>query len=436
MYVVLVVVAVVAATAVGMASAQRAQPTATVDSCRVIDTPGKYVLSQNITGNVAGADESCIEITASNVVLDGAGHTIAGIGSGHGVEVDGSERAVTNVTVKRLHASNWSVGIFYLGADNGTVQNTLTTNNTGGLALGQANGNELVANTAYDNAIGVALGGESQNNTIRRMVAVENRWGIHFERESGNNTVRNSVARNNTRWDFYSERNEYENTVNNLQLSTATISFSGKNIALRSVTSPPPLPRGTENLDTYVEVSRTRGGPASLSLTIHYESTNDVSLLRHNGQYWSGVVNTRVDASANTISANLSEFGLFAVLADAPNSDGGPVTVTTEPISVQRTLTPVPQSTQTPTPNDSRSAPSNASTAMASRTPAALSETPSNTSTETTAVANSENDAITSTFGIGPVRLFFVVLGLVALVGLALVAVRERAEDGRSGFNR
>ena len=100
------IVVLFAAASVGVASAQSAGTTP-VDSCTTIDASGSYVLTENVTSTISGADESCVEITASNVTLDGAGHTLAGSGAGHGVEVNGSGSTVSNVTVERLHASNW-----------------------------------------------------------------------------------------------------------------------------------------------------------------------------------------------------------------------------------------------------------------------------------------------------------------------------------------
>jgi hypothetical protein len=142
--VVCVVAAVVAAALVGVASAQSAGSGPTgVDSCTTINSSGKYVLTTDITGVTTAPEKGCIEITASNVVLDGRGHLLAGNGSGHGIEVNGSSRAVTNVTVKRLQAANWSIGVFYLGVDNGTIRGTITNNTTEGIALAASDRNLL-----------------------------------------------------------------------------------------------------------------------------------------------------------------------------------------------------------------------------------------------------------------------------------------------------
>ncbi len=418
------IVIVLVAVSTGAVSAQRAGNVSTVDSCTTIDTPGRYALTGAVTDDIENPDAACIEITAGNVTLDGRGHAVTGAGAGHGVEIDGTENSVSNVTVRDLRASNWSIGVFALGSDNGTIRRTITENSTEGIALGASSDYTLVNNTARDNAIAVALGGQSQNNTLRGITAVENKWGIHFERESANNTVVNSVARNNSRWDYYSERNDAENVIRNLELSTATVSFAGQNVALRSVTSPPALPRGMGNLDSYVEVTDTRGGQSTLSLTMSYgNAQNSVELWRHDGQSWSPVGRAQVDSAASTVSTNLTEFGTFGVLADAGAGAGGPVTVSVDDGPVQRTLsTPTATPTATPTPIPTTT------------DGAEPSDTESTTTAATTDVARGASGAATDVFTLGPLRAILVVLGVAALVTLGVVALRERDEG--PGFNR
>lgn len=406
----------------GVASAQSTQAGTPVDSCTTIDTPGRYVLTGDVTGESSGPDDDCIEITASDVVLDGAGHTLSGNGEGHGVGVNGSSASVTNVTVERLRADNWSIGVFYLGADNSTISGTVVDNNTEGIALGAASNNTLTNNTAYNNAIAVATGGQSQNNTLRDNVAVENKWGIHFERESGNNTITDNVARNNSRWDYYSEYDESTNTVTDLELSTTTVSFTEQNVALRSVTSPPPLPRGTRSLGTFVETTRTRGGESALSLTMRYDEQASATLWQAEGSSWSQVPGRRtvVDGASNSVTVNTSaNFGIFAPLADANGGrGGGAVTVSADRSPpVQRTLTAVESATTT------------RQTAAASDTPTgddSVESTPGAVEPATTQPARGESDAASGFVpGLDAVRLLFAFLGLVALAGLGLAAMRQ-----------
>lgn len=74
-----------------------AQPTA-IDSCTVISEPGEYVLTQDVASSGEG---TCIEIRASDVVVDGNGYAIEGQGDGTGIGTPGTE-PVQNVTVANL----------------------------------------------------------------------------------------------------------------------------------------------------------------------------------------------------------------------------------------------------------------------------------------------------------------------------------------------
>lgn len=458
--VVVTVVALVAVSLAGPVSAQSAANATPVDSCTTIDKPGHYVLTRDITGSSVGEEAACIEITASNVVFDGGGHTLSGNGSGHGIEVNGTAGSVSNVTVERLHAEDWSIGVFFLAAENGTIRNTVTNDSTEGIALAASSGNRIVDNTAYDNAIGIAIGGESHNNTVRDALAVENKWGIHFERKSGGNTVTNSVARNNSNWDYYSMQNDRSNTVTELELSTATLSFTERNVALRAVSSPPPIPNGTGNLDSFVRIYDT-AGTSSLSLTIDYSPTtaNAVSLWRTTGTDWSRVRGATATSAHSMSVENTTQFGTFAVLADA--GSGGPVNVTTsQPPSMERTLTTTrPAAMQsagstpaTPTPTtasgsnttaaadtDSRSsATTDAGMTTRSATPTPASNSPSTanpngTASTVTGGVGGKSNVVGLFSNIGGARLLFAALGIVVLIGLGLVVLRRRDRRGPGG---
>jgi hypothetical protein len=156
------------ASPVGLAAGQTAT---TVDSCTTIDAPGEYVL----TTDVASDDARCIEITASDVTFSGGGHTVSGNGSGYGVVADGSSGLLSNVTVERLVAADWSRGVFYLGVENGTIADTITRDSTEGVGIRASRRITIRNATAYDNALGIAAGGDSTNNTVRDAIAVENK---------------------------------------------------------------------------------------------------------------------------------------------------------------------------------------------------------------------------------------------------------------------
>ncbi|EMA45502.1 NosD domain-containing protein [Halococcus saccharolyticus] len=455
---------------VGLAGAQSGGNATGVDSCRTIDASGTYVLTENVTGG----DGNCLTITASNVTLDGAGHSLQGSGSGHAIHANGSSRAVENVTIRRVQTSNWTVGVFYLGVDGSTIRGTVADNNTQGITLANANDNRIVDNTAYVNGLGIAVGGESENNTLRNNVAVDNKWGIHFERESENNTVTDNTARNNTRWDYYSLRNDGTNTVTDLRLSTTTVSLTEQNVGLRSSTSPPEIPQGTRSLGTFVEVTSTGGGGSELSMTMSYEGSNasSVTVWRNDGEYWTEVNGAETDTAANTATAtNLTQFGTFAPLADVAGAAGGSVNVSADAAPpIQQTLTPVASpptvaNGTTTTANDTTAsnATANASannvtassatnatasnatangttasnatanTSMNGATPATTTDAPATITPaenvsgngSTTAAPETGESGATSGFGFGLVRIVFVLLGAVALATLGVVAVRQ-----------
>ncbi|MBB6400717.1 hypothetical protein HNP92_000002 [Methanococcus maripaludis] len=73
-----------------------------INTTYVIDTPGNYYLTDNITRTTTYA----IEITCSDVVLDGKGYFIDGAGDGasnFGIYANG----VSNITIKNLNIWNF-----------------------------------------------------------------------------------------------------------------------------------------------------------------------------------------------------------------------------------------------------------------------------------------------------------------------------------------
>ena len=107
--VVVVLAGVLAGTTLVIGSASAA-PTE-IDWCATITQPGEYVLTGDITNSNA---DTCIAIQASDVVLDGQGHTVDGVDNfpADGVVVFGRDGA-TNVTVTNLTVTDWGTSIVY-----------------------------------------------------------------------------------------------------------------------------------------------------------------------------------------------------------------------------------------------------------------------------------------------------------------------------------
>jgi parallel beta-helix repeat protein len=232
----LALVAPVAAVAAPPSAASATQQAQQVDSCRVIDAPGEYELAGDVT---ASAADACIRVAASDVVLDGNGHTIAGQNaSGDGVLVfrgeDGSptaEDALENVTVRNLTAANWSNGVAvgtlggggtdvhlsgvtvrenrYAGlrltdVENVTARNVTATGNDDGVTLWAVQNSTLRDVTASGNSeYGVALLQVARGNTVRNLTATDNGGGpdrgagVYLSTDTGDNGVVDAAVRDN-----------------------------------------------------------------------------------------------------------------------------------------------------------------------------------------------------------------------------------------------
>lgn len=326
-----------------------------IDSCTTIDESGTYALVGNINATGVEDGEACISITASDVTLQGTGHTLTGTNTGSAIKADGSAERLTGVTVENVKTTDWSIGVYYLDVADGRIENVVATNTTQGITLARAPDNVVAGTTAVDNAIGIAVGEESTDNVIRGTVATRNKWGIHFERRSDNNTVTDNAAWNNSEWDYYSTIDAGDNPVTNLRVGSATIGLESRTIGARGVESPPASPEGQRSLGRYVRVIDTRED-ARLSLTMHYgEGAGEATpvLWRYADDSWARVTDPQVFPENRTVTAMVPTSGIYGLFV--PGANPGPnATATAAPQSLpdaNTTLAPV-ESVQavTPTP--------------------------------------------------------------------------------------
>jgi|AntDeeMinimDraft_4_1070355.scaffolds.fasta_scaffold00106_30 parallel beta-helix repeat protein len=120
--VLLVALAVGAAGTAVLASGPASAQATSIDSCTVIDEPGRYVLTQDV--DQPGETESaCIEIRASDVVLDGDGHVITGNGYyATGVGTNGST-GVENVSVVDITVRQSATNVRFENVTDGRAVN-------------------------------------------------------------------------------------------------------------------------------------------------------------------------------------------------------------------------------------------------------------------------------------------------------------------------
>jgi parallel beta-helix repeat protein len=197
---IILLIAALTVSGVGGAGAQdNGAPAKELDSCTTINESGRYELTTDIADS---GEETCIEITANDVILDGNGHTIDGNvtdsqldeftatlndninrfftdreRSRVGVSI-GSSTAISNVRVRNLTVSDWRFGISYESVSGGRVRDVTALNNGDGIAAHNSSDVSFVHSTAAAGARGFVIDsrneGTSEENTITNVESRSN----------------------------------------------------------------------------------------------------------------------------------------------------------------------------------------------------------------------------------------------------------------------
>jgi parallel beta-helix repeat protein len=145
----------------------------------------------NITYMFTGNINESIVVQRSSIVVNGAGHTVHGSGSGNGVDLE----SVNNVTLENTNITNFSSAIMLNTSSNDTLSDNGLTWNGYGIYLNASSNNTLSHNYASGSPIGIYLNASS-NNTLSGNTAVENYEGIVLDYSSDNALSGNDVAKN------------------------------------------------------------------------------------------------------------------------------------------------------------------------------------------------------------------------------------------------
>lgn len=224
-----------------------------------------------------------------------------------------------NSSFERINSSNNKDGISFYSSENNTLIDSAAISNSGnGISIYSSIGNNITNNTANLNDYGFYIWGGGKNN-LRENNASYNSYGIELS-WSNNNTLINNTDNGNTILDFKSSVS-VNNTVLNLDINPV-ISFNGEDIALKSVSSPPPDPIGYHNLTRYINATNT-SYYSWLLWNVSYDDSevsnlNESSLRiwRYSGSSWSQVANSGVDTAQNRIYANITSFSIFAPMGE------------------------------------------------------------------------------------------------------------------------
>jgi len=264
----------------------------------------------------------------------------------------------TNITVKDLTLKNNGQGILFVSSNNNTLSgNNMSENEYNFDVIGEYNHtidttNKVDGKPIYywinekdrqiPNDAGYVGIVNSTNITVKDLTLKNNGQGILFVRtnnsrienvsisntstgiylfSSSDNMLSGNNASNNALWDFYSKSNSLNNTVINLTINP-TISFTGKDIAIKSVSSPNIDPIGLKNMSIYLNAISNSDDDSWLFLNVSYGNSNvtieNESLLRFwryakaEASFWMVPEQNGTDTVQKYVYANITGFGIFA----------------------------------------------------------------------------------------------------------------------------
>lgn len=267
-----------------------------------------------------------IVIKRDNIILDGNGYTLFGLGVGNGVYLNSRK----GVTIKNLIIRSFSYGLYLYSSScflsgntanynghgfsliygsNNILRDNTATNNTRGFLLYSNSRNTLTGNTANYNDDGFRLYSSSSNtfrgntanyndegfrlkysssNTLTGNTANYNNYGFRLISSSSNNVLTGNIANYNGHG-FYLSYYSYYNT---LMGNTATDNFHGFYLYLCSINT---LSGNTANYNGYGFYLRLS---SSNTLTGNTANYND-----HNG-FW------LIHSNSNNLINNIASFNL------------------------------------------------------------------------------------------------------------------------------
>jgi len=147
-----------------------------IDGPGVIEESGTYTLTTDI--DLGGTNVTAFEIKASNVVLDGQGHTISN-GTAEAIHIlsSGSGGTLTDITIKNFRITGVETAISAMNVENSLFTNLeLVSNADAGMAIaGRSSTNNVIQDSLFqDNEKGIFLREGTSAMTIQNNDFIEN----------------------------------------------------------------------------------------------------------------------------------------------------------------------------------------------------------------------------------------------------------------------
>jgi parallel beta-helix repeat protein len=139
------------------------KPAQAVDCGAVLDRPGHYQLTEDLSCPLgfpppAFCDSAAITVTAPKVHLDGNGFTVAGNQTGVGIRI-----ATTKAKVRNIGVESFDVGIEVAGGGSHHLTDLVSTRNS---------------DFHCGNGVGIEMTGTAGNRVERSDISQNERWGV------------------------------------------------------------------------------------------------------------------------------------------------------------------------------------------------------------------------------------------------------------------
>jgi len=136
-----------------------------------------------------------IVIMSSNIIIDGKGYTIQGLGAyGNGFSLS----LVSKVTIKNANIEGFKNGFYLESAPNNTISGNHLTNNAYGIYLKHSSNEVVSRNKITNSEYGIEVE-YSLNNSIRENNITNNKYGIQLWASNNNSIFRNDITANSKR---------------------------------------------------------------------------------------------------------------------------------------------------------------------------------------------------------------------------------------------
>lgn len=172
----------------------KASGTITIKSDGTIDPPNAPISRTGTTYSLNDNITDSILVEKNNIIINGAGHTLQGSGSGRGIDL--SRRS--NVTVTTTRITNFSYGIWLEEfANNNTLHLNHIADGLIGISLDNSSYNIVTSNDLISNYEGILISTSSNHNTIIANNITNNNYGIFITSSTGNLIHHNNLIDNN-----------------------------------------------------------------------------------------------------------------------------------------------------------------------------------------------------------------------------------------------